>query len=127
MVIVRASLLKLSVTPVFQTETPVSSAPLKLARSVAVAAAMGLSVVMRGSAPSRDMRHCQPALDQWQVVGGHRAKLIHNSCGRDGSRLQRLDGDAAVGVDANVSGDVERLAHNRLGVERAVGERTGGG
>ena len=49
-------------------------------------------------------------------AGGHRAKLIrrrHRSGG-----LQRLDRDVAVGVDADVGRDVERLAHDRLGVER---------
>ena len=71
------------------------------------------------------MRRLQPALDQRQVGGGHRAKLVHAS--HEASGLQRLDGDVAVGVDANVGGDVERLAHDRLGVERPVGERAGGG
>src|SRR4051812_15225839 len=36
------------------------------------------------------------------------------------SRFQRFDRDIAVGVNANVGGDIERLAHDRLGVERPV-------
>src|SRR6266700_2746754 len=43
------------------------------------------------------------------------------------SALQRLDGDVAVGVDADVGRDVERAAHDRLGVERPVDQRAGGG
>src|SRR6202161_1759543 len=34
-----------------------------------------------------------------------------------------LDGDVAVCVNANVCRDVERTAHNRLGVEWSVNER----
>ena len=43
------------------------------------------------------------------------------------SGLQAFDRHVAVGVDADVGGDVERLAHDRLGVERAVDERARGG
>ena len=42
-------------------------------------------------------------------------------------RFQRLNGDIAVGVDADVGGDVERAAHDRLGIERPIGQRPRGG
>src|SRR5215467_8659368 len=41
-------------------------------------------------------------------------------------RLQLFDRDVAVGVDADVGRDIHRLAHDRLGVEVAVDERTRG-
>ena len=89
-----------------------------------------LELLVRVAPPFGDMRHLQPALDQRQVVGSHGAKLIHQSdlhrsYWPDRSGLQRLDGDAAVGVDANVGRDIERLAHDRFGVERSVGQRAG--
>src|SRR5580704_10365273 len=37
-----------------------------------------------------------------------------------------LDGDVAICVNANVGRDVERTAHNRLGIEWSVNERAGG-
>src|SRR5471030_369975 len=42
-------------------------------------------------------------------------------------RFQGFNGDIAVGVNANVGGDVERLAHDLLGVELAIEQRAGGG
>src|SRR5262245_54557818 len=42
-------------------------------------------------------------------------------------RRQRLDGQAAVGVDADVGRDAHGLAHDRLGVELAVDQRARGG
>src|SRR5450755_1170744 len=42
-------------------------------------------------------------------------------------RLQGFDRDITVGVDADVCGDIERLAHDLFGVERAIEQRAGGG
>src|SRR5262249_13476857 len=42
------------------------------------------------------------------------------------SGLQGFDRDVAVGGDADVGGDVERAAHDGLGVERSVDQRAGG-
>ena len=61
--------------------------------------------------------------------------LVHRVHGRshDDAALGRptgcqlLDGDVAVGVDANVGGDVHGLAHDRLGIERPVEQRARGG
>src|SRR5690348_11661031 len=47
--------------------------------------------------------------------------------GREASPLQTLDRDVAIGVDADVGGDVERAAHDLLGVERLVEQRARGG
>src|SRR3979490_195106 len=41
--------------------------------------------------------------------------------------LQRLHRDVAVGVDADVGGDVHRLAYDRLGIERSVDQCARGG
>jgi len=43
------------------------------------------------------------------------------------SRLQRLNGDIAVGIDADVGGNIERTAHDGLSVERPICECAGGG
>src|ERR1700724_2811452 len=38
-----------------------------------------------------------------------------------------LHGDVAIGVDANVRGDLHGRAPDRLGIERPIDQRTGGG
>src|SRR5262249_56127037 len=58
-------------------------------------------------------------------VGGGGGGARVGETDKGGSEL--FDRDVAVGVDADVGGDVHRLAHDRLGVERPVDHRARGG
>src|SRR5215471_1199453 len=40
--------------------------------------------------------------------------------------VQRLDGDVAIGKHANFGSNIERFAHDGLGIERSVEQRAGG-
>ena len=53
------------------------------------------------------------------IIAEARLEAAHGVVRTSGA-LQRLDGDVAVGVDADFGGDIERAAHDRLGVERSV-------
>src|SRR3982074_1351401 len=65
-------------------------------------------LLARLSPPAYNFRRFEPAPDHRKIGRGHWAEDVsrrHRS-----AALQRLDGQIAVGIDANVCGDIERAA-----------------
>src|SRR5438034_11796367 len=85
--------------------------------------------VRRPVARSDDTRIVADLSESWRAVGAIEAspKLSRPSYRGHSGRWQCFDRDVAVGVDANMGSDIERAAHDRLGILVGLDECSGGG